>query len=295
VELTIEPFKGLLMGLFFMSVGMGIDLREVAREPLAIAGAVAGLMLLKALVVAGLFRLAGLRTGASVQGGLLLGQGGEFAFIVIGTALASKLLPAATAQFALLVVSLSLLATPPVAWIGRLLARRLDAGTRDEEPTLPEVAGHVVVIGFGRVGHLLGQVFERQGVPYVGVDRNIARVGRLRSEGLPVWFGNASRPELLHKLQLERAASLVVTMDEPAAAQRVVRNARQHYPGLRIFARSHDEQHAAELLAAGSTTVVPEVLEVGLQLTSLALESVGRGEDEADRIVESERDARMAA
>ncbi len=298
VEVTVEPFKGLLMGLFFMSVGMGIDVREIAESPLWVLSSVAGLMLIKTIVAGGVMRLGGLSWGQSLEGGTLLGQGGEFAFIVIGSAMSSGLLKPNIGQFMLLVVSLSLLVTPLFARLGQSLGRRWDAAMRGpdhESPgslAMPDISGHVVVIGFGRVGQLLGEVFDRQRVPYVALEHNMGRVAQLRTAGKPVYYGNASRPELLHKLGLDRASCLVVTMDQPDAAMRVVIIARAQYPELPIYARSHDEQHALALRHAGATSVVPETLEAGLLLTSFALDALGLPEGDVHAIVSAERERR---
>jgi monovalent cation:H+ antiporter-2, CPA2 family len=135
----------------------------------------------------------------------------------------------------------------------------------------------------------LGDVFARQRVPYLAVEHNIERVGRLREAGLPIYYGNAARPELLHKLALDKAACLVVTMDQPAAAMRVVRSARSQYPHLPIFARSHDEQHAQELHDVGATSVVPETLEAGLLLTAQALGAIGLPDGDTHAVIAAER------
>ena len=298
VEVTIEPFKGLLMGLFFMSVGMGIDVREVLHEPLWLVASVLGLMGIKALITGGLLRAGGLSWGQSLQGGMLMGQGGEFAFIVIGAALGARLIDASTGQFMLLVVSLSLMATPFFARLGQRLGQRLDASLRTEGDAhsslaVPDVGGQVVVVGHGRVGQLLGQVLAEQRVPYVAVEHNVERVALLRAQGVPIYYGNAGRADFLDKLGLERAACMVVTMDQPAAAMRVVQNARRLHPHLPLFARSHDTQHAQDLIDAGATQVVPETLEAGLLLTSHALETVGLAERDVHAIVNAARQKRM--
>jgi monovalent cation:H+ antiporter-2, CPA2 family len=282
------------MGLFFMSVGMEIDPREVLREPLWLTLSVVGLLAIKALVAASVLKVAGLRRGQAVEAGLLLGQGGEFAFIVIGAALAAGTLTHAIGQFMFLVVSLSLLVTPLVARLAHRLGRSLDAASvqhqRDaQESMLPRASGHVVVIGFGRVGRMLGEVLAAQGVPYMAVEHDGDRAARLREQGFPVYYGNAARPELLRKLKLDEATSLVVTMDSPSAARRVVQAARQQAPHLQIFARSHDEAHARELEAAGATRVVPEMLEAALLLTSHALGSQGLGPGDIEDIIAHER------
>jgi CPA2 family monovalent cation:H+ antiporter-2 len=300
VEITVEPFKGLLMGLFFMSVGMEIDPREVLREPLWLALSVVGLLAIKAVVAAGVLKMAGLRWGQAVEAGLLLGQGGEFAFIVIGAALAAGSLTHSIGQFMFLVVSLSLLVTPVVARLAHRLGRWIDSAAVEQQrevqdSRLPRATGHVVVIGFGRVGRMLGEVLAAQGVPYIAVEHDGDRAARLREQGFPVYYGNAARTELLRKLRLDEATSLVVTMDSPSAARRVVQAARQQAPLLKIFARSHDEAHARELEAAGATTVVPEMLEAGLLLTSHALGSQGLGAGAIEDIIAAERARRSGA
>lgn len=298
VEVTIEPFKGLLMGLFFMSVGMGIDVLEVLRDPFWLSASVLGLLCIKSLITGGLMRAAGLSWGQALQGGMLMGQGGEFAFIVIGAALGANLIDARIGQFMLLVVSLSLVVTPFFARLGQHLGQRWDARQmphRDAASSLamPDVAGHVVVVGHGRVGQLLGQVLAQQRVPYMAVEHNVERVALLRAQGVPVYYGNAARLDFLDKLGLERAACMVVTMDQPAAAMRVVQRVRGLHPGLPIFARSHDAQHAQELIVAGATQVVPETLEAGLLLTSHALGIVGLAERDVQAIVQAAREAQM--
>lgn len=298
VEVTIEPFKGLLMGLFFMSVGMGIDVREVLREPFWLAASVLGLMGIKTLITGGLLRAGGLSWGLSLQGGMLMGQGGEFAFIVIGAALGANLIDASIGQFMLLVVSLSLMVTPFFARQGQRLGQRWDASLRPQGDAhsslaVPDVGGQVVVVGHGRVGQLLGQVLAEQRVPYIAVEHNVERVALLRAQGVPIYYGNASRADFLDKLGLERAACMVVTMDQPAAAMRVVQNARRLHPQLPLFARSHDTQHAQDLIDAGATQVVPETLEAGLLLTSHALETVGLAERDVHAIVNAAREKRM--
>lgn len=298
VEVTIEPFKGLLMGLFFMAVGMSIDLAEVARQPGWLLLSVVGLMAIKAAVASAVLRAGGLSAGRALEGGLLLSQGGEFAFVVVGVAMTSGLLAPPVGQFMLLVVSLSLMLTPAVSKLGRVLGRRIDArGTEAADPhdavDLPDtLSGHVVIAGFGRVGQLLADVLERQNVPYVAVEQDARTASRLRGEGRPVFYGNASRPEMLSRLRTREAAALMVTMDQPAAAMHAVRSARAACPDLPIFARSRDERHAHELREAGATGVVPETLETGLQLSALALQALDTPGREIAAALAREREMR---
>lgn len=299
VEITVEPFKGLLMGLFFMSVGMGIDVRAILHDPVWLPLSVVGLIALKAAIVAVLFRAGGLSWGRSIEGGFLLGQGGEFAFIVVGVAAASGLMDRQTVQFILLVVGLSLFVTPMLARWGAMAGEALDARLRGPRDTTvvdeTDVSGgHVVITGFGRVGRLAADVLSRQGVPWIAVEHDAARVAQWRSEGRPVFYGNASRPEMLQKLHVDRAAVVMVTMDQPAAALHAVQALRSACPHVPVVARSRDEDHARELLEAGATVVVPEAVEAGLQLTASALQALGVPDAAVAHTIELERGARKA-
>ncbi|MFC7515208.1 cation:proton antiporter [Herbaspirillum sp. GCM10030257] len=300
VEVTIEPFKGLLMGLFFMSVGMSIDLREVARSPLWLPLSVAGLFAIKMLVTAVVLRIGGFRWGHSIEGGALLGQGGEFTFIVIGYALTAKLMPVATGQFIMLVVGLSLFATPLIAKAGRSFREHTESrrSAAQAERDLPEQAereeGHVIIAGFGRVGQLVAQLVTAQEIPYVAFETDARMVSKLHGMGLPVFFGDAARVELLHKVRAEKAAAIVLTMDHPASALHAVKAIRRAYAGIPLYARSRDEKHAVALRHAGATHVIPETLEAGLQLSALVLQAVGLPEGSAAHVVQLERERRIA-
>lgn len=299
VEVTIEPFKGLLMGLFFMTVGMGIDAREILQNPVWVPLSVIGLIVIKTLVVAGIFRFHGLSWGRAIEAGLLLGQGGEFAFIVVGVAAGTGLLGPNVAQFILLVVGLSLFVTPVVAHLGTWLGDRIDAFRGDAQPStlqqaLPEVGGgQVVLAGYGRVGQMMSELLTDQGVTYVAVEQDANVVARLRNKGRPVFYGNAARPEFLRRLQMDRAAAVVVTMDQPGAALTTVKAIRGEYPHLQIFARSRDTKHGRDLLDAGADLVIPESVEVGLQLSASVLSALGVPDATLSHVLEVERTRRM--
>lgn len=296
VEVTIEPFKGLLMGLFFMGVGMGIAPAAVLEQPQWIAASVLGLLAIKAAVVTLLFRLGGLRWGQALESGLLLGQGGEFAFVVVGYALSIGLLQAPVAQFMLLVVSLSLVLTPAAALLGRTLRRRLEPQGEAPGALLAELPdalnGHVVIAGFGRVGQLMAQVLDKQGIRYLALEHDALVAQTQRALGKPVYYGNAARLELLRKLHTQQAAALFVTMDQPAQAMHTVRSARQACPNLPIYVRSRDEAHAHALRLAGANGVVPETLEAGLQLAAFALAQAGVSDRDIAATLDAERLAR---
>lgn len=299
VEVTIEPFKGLLMGVFFLSVGMGLDLRALLVNPVLLPLSVLGLLALKALVVAGLLRLSGLGWGRSAEGGLLLGQGSEFAFIVIGLALSFKLLPRDVGQFMLIVVGFSMFAAPLAARLGQVLGDAIDRRTAsvpaDPGDEFVGLEGHVIIAGYGRIGQMVGEILSRQGVPFVAVESDARLVGVQRRAGLPLVFGDASRPELLRKLHLEGARAVVLTMDHTAAAVHAVQGIARIVPSMQIVARARDEKHALVLREAGATAVVPETLESGLQLSGYVLEQLGVPNETTDRLLAQERERRIIA
>jgi CPA2 family monovalent cation:H+ antiporter-2 len=165
-------------------------------------------------------------------------------------------------------------------------------GAADEAAGPSHLAGHIVIAGFGRVGQLLADVLDKQGVRYVAVEHEARVVATLRKAGKPVFYGNAARAELLAKLHTQDAAALLVTMDQPAAAMHALRSARAAYPELPIYVRSRDERHARELRAAGATGVVPETLEAGLQLTAFALQAAAVPEQQILATLNAEREQR---
>lgn len=295
VEITIEPFKGLLMGLFFMSVGMGIDLRALLAEPLWIPLSVVGLLAMKAAIVFVLLRVFGLSWGRSAEGGLLLGQGGEFAFIVIGMALTLGLLERSVGQFMLIVVGVSMLAAPVVARLGQSLGDNIDrraAPPAPEDTELGELGGHVIIAGYGRVGQMVGQMLAEQGVAFVAIENDAQLIAHQRKAGVPLVFGDASRPELL---RIDQARAVVLTMDHTAAAIHAVQGIRRLMPMMRVIARARDEKHALLLREAGASVVVPETLESSLKLTGWVLETLGVPPDATLRLLEQERERRIVA
>ncbi|MBB6132138.1 CPA2 family monovalent cation:H+ antiporter-2 [Massilia aurea] len=300
VELMVDPFKGLLMGLFFMTVGMTIDTGQILDAPLWLATFVLELVLIKGVVVALLFRMGGLPWGRAVEGGLLLGQGGEFAFIVIGYAATSGVLDPALGARVMLAVGLSLFITPLLARLGTAIGDQLETrgeqlAAQHDHAALSAVRGQVIIAGFGRVGQQLGKLLTAQKIPFVAFETDARLVAQLRADGWPVWFGNAARPELLRRVHADEAPAIVLTMDQPLAALQAVHGIRREFPHVALFARSRDEKHARDLRLAGASVVVPETLEASLQLSSFVLGAMGLEERTIDAIVDRERALSAAA
>jgi CPA2 family monovalent cation:H+ antiporter-2 len=298
LEATVDPFKGLLMGIFFLSIGMGVDVVSMAGQWGAVLlFAALALVATKALLAGSLLALAGMPRGQAVHGGLLLAQGGEFAFIVAGAAVAGGVLAPKDGQFVLAVVWLTLLATPMMDRAGAILGARFTAPDQGAgAPGLdaaPELRGHVVITGFGRVGQLVAQVLEAQQVPWIALDADVRIATRFHRDGQPVFYGDASRGELLRRLPLDGALVVVMTMDAPGAALAAVRAVRAVAPSVPVLARSRDEVHAAELRAAGASLVIPETLESGLQLAQQVLVRLEFPAAAAGAVIDAERDRRM--
>ncbi|MCO5101211.1 MAG: cation:proton antiporter [Burkholderiaceae bacterium] len=299
VVVMIDPFRGLLMGVFFLSVGMSIDPLAIVHEPLRLLFAVAALFAVKTLVTAAVLRLGGLPARAAVHGGLLLGQGGEFAFVVFGLATTLGLLDAEVGRFLLLVVGVSMLVAPLAAALGRAVEARGQASRHETgaspAPIEPQAGGHVVIAGFGRIGQSLARLFDAQAIPYVAVDPDPNVVSVFHARGWPVYVGDASRSDLLRQLGLAQASAVVLTMDQPLSAVRAVRAIRADAPDVAIFARARDERHAGALQTAGADAVIPETLESALQLGALALGRTGMPEAELGAVLARERSERIAS
>lgn len=297
IEVDIEPFKGLLLGLFFMSVGMGIDYRLVSAEISWLALSVVGLFVIKSAITAVLCRMFGLPGHVSLEAGLLLGQGGEFAFVVVGLAMSLDLLPRDTGQFMLIVTGLTMVVTPLVARCGSILAAKLAAGkaTDNAVTSLPQATleGHIIIAGYGRVGAILARTLEGDAIPYLALDTDAAKVEAASRAGIPVYYGDASRLEMLRRAHTGSARALVITMDNPGAADHVVRATREHWPQLPIVARARDSAHAARLLALGATEVIQETVEASLELSGRLLQLAGVPEDTVRRRIAIQREIEL--
>lgn len=274
IEATIEPFKGLLLGVFFFTVGMGVDIRELFREPLLVLASVLGLIILKAIIVTGLARLFKVSWPSASETGLLLGPGGEFAFVGIGLAGSLGVLPARTASLAIAVASFSMALIPALALLARRLSRRLEA-TRSPVPALTErpaeKRGHAIVVGFGRVGRVVSDLLTRHDVNHIVIDHNAATVVAERAKNQPVYFGDATSPAFLKACGIAEASAMIITIHANALIDEIVRETRELRPDLPIIVRARDAEHARHLYTAGVTDAVPETIEASLQLCEAAL------------------------
>ena len=277
IEVTIEPFKGLLLGVFLISVGMSLDLGDVATEASRVLIGSVLLVTIKACVITGIARAFGLRWLTGVQAGLLLGPGGEFGFVILGLARVEGLIDTNAARFPLLLAAVTMACIPLLSALGRRISRRPAGEAID--PALLAAPGdgtpRVIIAGFGRVGATVASMLEAHDVPYVAVDSDADQVAAQRKLRRPVYWGDIAQPELLRRLHIDTARALVATMSDHAATDRLVAAARAERDDVLIVVRARDAGHAAHLYSIGATDAVPETIEASLQLSEAVLIDLG--------------------
>lgn len=303
IQAQVEPYKGLLMSLFFVAVGMSIDFAAIADHPLRIAAQVVLIVLIKILVMLGLGLLFRLGVATAIRVAFLLAQAGEFGFVLFGTAKGLGVISDDLFVLGVAVISTSMLLTPLLIKLGNALATRFEpeeaavatvvAGAPIPEGTQPR--GQVVIAGYGRVGHSVAVLLHQTGVPVLIVDKDPARVEQGRADGLPVFFGDISDPHLLEAIHMEQASLVVLAVDHPRTALRAMTHLRNAYPDLPVIARGKDLEGVGHLLAAGATRAFPEILESSLRLGAEALQILGVAGDDVDRLVEGVRSTRYEA
>jgi CPA2 family monovalent cation:H+ antiporter-2 len=277
IEVTIEPFKGLLLGLFFVSVGAGLDLSFLVASPLVILAIAVAIIVVKALVLLALGRAFGAPARVAREVALLLGPGGEFAFVMLAVAIDGGVVAPDAGRAALVAVTLTMLLIPFLARLGERFAQVGATGAAPGafEPPPEDGLARVVIVGYGRVGALIGDMLARHQISYIAVDSDAKLVAAARAEGRPIYFGDATRLEFLRRCGIETARALVVTMDAPRANEAVVKAARILRSDLTIVARARDAAHAKTLYAFGVTDAVPETIEASLQLSEAVLVDIG--------------------
>ena len=274
VELVIEPFKGLALGVFLITVGMLIDVGALITGWPGLLRALAVVILVKALVTGALLRMSGAPRAVAAETGLLMASPSETTLIVLGAAGLVGILPAESVAFWSAATAIGLTITPLLASLGRFAGRRVDRSALITQAIGP-THGLTVIFGFGRVGRMVADMLTEHGRPYLAVDSDIDGFKEARKIGYSVLYGDVSRRELLGKLDLDKVAAVVLTMDDPALTRRIAKTLRADHPALPIIARARDTEHAAALYRAGVTDAVPEALEASLQLSEAVLVDIG--------------------
>ena len=288
VEADLRPFKGLFLGFFFMFVGMTADLSILLDYWYVVAALALGLMLGKAALLFGLCRAFGQPRDVALSVSAYLSQGGEFAFLLLSTAVVAKVVPSGVAALAMAAIVVTLVLTPIAAAVGRRAALRWQG-----PPTHPEdlsAAGetlrdHLLIAGYGRVGETVAKLAKARELPHLALDLDSVRVTRGRDAGENIFFGDASHIEVLEAAGLARAKAVVVVLDNREATSRLVEALRERDKELPIFARAHDLKHAQALEAQGATYAMPEAVEGSLLLGAAILEGVGEPAAEVDALV----------
>lgn len=295
-EVDLEPFKGLLLGVFFMTVGMSINLASLwTILPLALAGLV-GMLVLKGGITIIACRVMGAKSPVAIESAFLLAPAGEFAFVIIAAAVAGQLISPELTVLVTAIAVLSMLSTPIMGRLGQWIAARLKTEGDDTDTThdLADLKGHVLMAGFGRVGQASARLLRGEDAEIVALERNSRRVGEWRKKGWTIFLGDASRPEILQKVGADGAILFVVTVDDPDSAEAMVRAFRTLRQDAPILARARDVEHAQRLIQAGASFVIPDAIEAGLQLAGRALEEFGLATETVRDLIAHERDEEYA-
>ena len=284
LEADLKPFKGLLLGLFFMTVGVGINFSMLAQQPFTVLELTLGLMGLKALVLLGISFAFKLKPQDRWLFSLGLAQGGEFGFLIISFAQSESALPQAAGQMALLVISLSMLLTP-LLFIGyEWLTARFAQRQPDQAPDEIDEKGQVIIAGIGRFGQVVNRLVRTSGVPTVVLDNDMTTIETMRKFGVKGFFGDPARPELLEAAGVADAQVIVVAVDDRDTATRIVRYTRARRPDIHIVARARDRVHVYELFQAGADDIVRETFDSSIRAGRYVLENMGFSEYEAAKV-----------
>jgi len=289
-EVDLEPFKGLLLGLFFMTVGMSLNLPSIEDNIVWILGALAALIAGKFLIAYAACRFFAGKHPLSLEAAMLLAPAGEFAFVILTAAQTSGVVNAETATFAGAVAGLSMMTTPLLGQLARRLAAPKVAVNEEMPPQMEarDLSDHVILAGYGRVGQSVARLLAQEEAAILALDREPDKIRLARNAGLHAYVGDAARAEFLSAASIERAAMMIITVDDAARAEAMVACALSIRPDLTIIARAHDGEHMVRLTSAGAGHVVPEAIESGLQMVQIALEVFGYDtETVRDRIAQA--------
>ena len=273
VESIMEPFKGLALGVFLITIGMSIDLLEIWANLAEIAVAVVGILVFKAIITGTLLRMMGARKSTAAETGVLMASPSETTLIVLAAATSALVINVETAHFWQIVAAIGLTVTPLLAKLGRMIARHIEPIPELGEDETDEL--RTIIIGVGRVGRLVADMLTTHDRSYIAVDSDPDLIQSAVRDGYRATFGDAARGDALSRLNVEAASAVVLTMDEPVLAKRLVTKLRKQCPDLLIVARARDTEHAAELYRAGASHAVPETLEATLQLSEAVLVDIG--------------------
>jgi len=294
IEADIQPFRGLLLGVFFMSVGMGINITVLLKEYYTVLIILFFMLILKFLITFLLSRISGLKSSTSLRVSFLLAGGGEFIFVIFSPPVVQKFFPSGFADILFLVVILSMALTPFFAWLGKWCSERFQVHETHADPKIAsdevgELKNHIIIAGFGRVGQMLGEILASRLIPFVAIDIDMRRVTEGREKGWPVFYGDGRRLEVLKTLGADKAKAVVITLNQMTPSVRAVMTLRRHFPYLPICVRIKDHKHQEKLLNSGARLVVPETVEPTIQLATSVLHIAGIPSDEISQMIDTFR------
>ncbi|RZI47197.1 potassium transporter [Rickettsiales endosymbiont of Peranema trichophorum] len=270
VENNILPFKSLLLGLFFMTVGMTINVDFILQNLSKVFVLSSILLLIKGFIIFILSKIFRFRTGAAIHSGLLLSQGGEFAFVLFGLAAQQSIIGKDLAQLLYMVVAVTMAVTPLLSIVGAYIEDRLDLEEELEANQafkgVSDLSGHVIVAGFGRVGRVVAYMLSQEHVNYIAVDSNYALVKKTRDQGFPIYHGDLAMIDILQAVGTNRAAAIILTMGDKLSIRKAIKTIRANFKNLDVIVRVEDYKHGKQLQKLGATAVVPSTIETGLQL-----------------------------
>ena len=286
IETDIEPFKGLLLGLFFMGVGMNLNFGLAFERGIWVLLSVFGLLAIKTIIGTAVCLTFKIKPMTALRSSLLLAEAGEFAFVVIGQAsLTYKVIPVDVGQFMVVVAGLSMMLTPALAMLGTILQKQSEQAENNISVEV-DLHDHVIIAGYGRVGKTVAEALITESLPYIAIDNSATSVTNRREKSEPVYFGDASKKSILRSVGADRAKAILITIDDAATTSKILAIIKREWPTIPIIVRAKDTSHSQELLKAGATTVIPETLEASLQLASSVLQSCDYPREEADACIE---------
>lgn len=287
-EESIAPFKGLFLGLFFMTVGMSTNMSLVLEKLHTVLLWSFILISIKASIITLLCLLFRFSLGTAIHAGLLLSQGGEFAFVLFGLAIEKNLINQQLGQVLLLIVTFTIALTPLLSVIGNWIASKLDKKEKMAQDEiyqdLADIENHVIIAGFGRVGKMVGRLLAAENIHYAAMDMNPDNVAESRDDGFPVYLGDSNKLNILKSLGADRAQAIIITMSNEVTVKKICKTIQSKFPELVVVVGTEDLHNASELYELGASVIVPETYETGLQLGGAVLKSIGISEYEVSRI-----------
>jgi CPA2 family monovalent cation:H+ antiporter-2 len=293
VEADIQPFYGIFLGLFFMTVGMEIDLNLLMNKAHLIALLLLAFLVIKGGIIYGLCRLFKIPPYSSMRTTMVLAAGGEFAFILLNDSLDKGLIPHEIISITILAVALSMLLTPFLVQLGRYIGGRFPAdegaSVTECEGQLDDLRDHIIIAGFGRVGKLLAGILSERMIPFVALDHEMATVTVGRNKGFPVYYGDSTRDTVLKSLGASKAAAVVISLHNAKASLKTALMVRRKFPHVTVAVRMEDDAYEKKLEEVGAIVIKPENLEPSLKLAAVALRSIGIADPEVTQVIDQYR------